>query len=242
MRSTLMRAGMDRSDKRPFIVGISFIFLFSIAVMTAIITITSLQVTQGSVYDAAIVQLLIGMSGIGLGFVLTKVGIVKIELRESYESMWSWERGWIVWGIITFTGIRLANFIAQGIYVPQISLSMSMEEILNIVLSAGVFEDALLSLGFCTLLYLGWKMGPEVQVVKYFDSTIAKLVGLVFVSILASLVFSAMHVGAGYTDAQLTYVFISRIVLSLGYLKTKNIMTPVSAHMLHNLLLFLVGI
>jgi membrane protease YdiL (CAAX protease family) len=242
MRGTLSRAGINRSDDRPFIVGISFIFLFSIAVMTAIITLTSLQVTQGPVYDAALLQLMIGMAGLGLGFGLTKVGVVKIELSETYDSLWSWERGWVVWGIICFAGIRLANFIVQGIFIPQITLSMSMTEVLNIVLSAGVFEDALLSLGFCTFLYLGWKVGPGIQVSKYFDRTIAKVVGLIFISVIASLVFSAMHIGAGYTDAQLMYVFISRTVLSLGYLKTKNIMTPVSAHMLHNLLLFLVGI
>jgi branched-subunit amino acid transport protein len=119
---------------------------------------------------------------------------------------------------------------------------MSMTEVLNIVLSAGVFEDTLLSLGFCTLLYLGWKAGPDIQISKYFDRTMAKVIGFVFVSMISALVFSAMHIGAGYTDAQLMYVFISRVVLSLGYLKTKNIMTPVSAHMMHNLALFLFGV
>ena len=241
IRTTSLSRGMKSTGEGTFVVGIVFMILFMIATMASILTIATLQATKGVAYDAAIMQLMTGFGGLGVGLFLAMIGVVKIKKEETWEDLWSWNRGWIVWGIIGFTGARVVNTIFQTGYIAT-SLSLSWEETLNIVVSAAIFEEALFALGFTTLIYLALKQGLEWRLIPSFGKETAKWIIILIACLVSSTLFSQMHIGAQYTAAQLQYAFIARFVYSLIYLRSRNIMAPVFAHSLNNYLLFIFGI
>lgn len=240
MRTISMTRGRD-IGKGSFVVGIVFLILFMTATITAVLTLTALQVTGGAAYDAAMIQLLTGFGGLGVGAFLSFTGVVVIRRYETYEDLWSWDRGWVIWGIIGFTGARLVNTLFQISYIP-ITLNLSWQETLNIVLSAAVFEEALFSLAFSTLLFIALKQALSYKLVPQFGADMANWIIIVLASFVVSLIFMQLHVGAGLSPAHLSYTFIARFVYNLVYLRSRNIMAPVGAHMLNNYLLFVFGI
>jgi len=241
MRTTSLHRGNTNIGKGAFVVGIVFMILFMVAVMASVLTLTTLQATKGAAYDAAIMQLMTGFGGLGVGAFLSMIGIVKVKKEETYEDLWSWNRGWIVWGIIGFTGARLANAIFQTGYTAT-ALNLSWEETLNIVVSAGVFEEALFALGFTTLIYLALKQGLEWKLIPQFGRETTEWIIILITCVVVSILFGQMHIGAQYTQSQLMYTMIARFVYTLVYLKSRNIMAPVSAHCFNNYLLFVFGV
>lgn len=227
--------------KGSFVVSIIFIILFMTATITSVLALTTGQIAQGAAYDAAIIQLLTGLAGLGVGIFLAMMGVVVIKKEETPEDMWSWNKGWIVWGIIGFTLARFINTVAQTAYMPTV-LSLSWDETLNIILVAAVFEEALFALGFSTLLYIGLKQALEYRLVSQFGRDLAAWIIILICSLVVSFIFMQFHIGAGYTAAQLQYTFIARFVYTLVYLRSRNVMSSVFAHMANNWLLLVLGI
>lgn len=231
-------------DEGSYLMDYGYIFLFFAAIITGVTATTMYQTTDPEIVDIAVYQMISGIAGLLIGFIVlmrrdstsedTTVGNLKIGFpnQEDVISMLTYIMvGFIVseFATILLVGVPLSSFVPN----------------MQIAITAAVMEEALFGFAGTTLagtvFYYIIRRGMGVSI--YDKSQIAKIV-LLIAQIAASafmgVFFVALHIGVYGTSNEtlLLQLFVARAVYSFVYLRTRNILVPTAVHLAHNLLVF----
>ena len=217
-------------------------FLFDIIFrFSGIIVTTMYQTTSPEIVDIAVYQLILGMVGLMIGTTMNvRKGVVTPGLRVGWPSR---EDGEKVFVYVTggFIGLEIFNRLISSVKFSTIGDVLDLATIdvsANIALTAAVMEEALYSLAFTTFFF-AISLYMIVKVTARYDEGI-KIFAMVSASIMVSVLFVLIHVGAyGFDPQIIIMLFVNRFVYSILFIKTRNLSVPTLLHLSHNAMLFL---
>lgn len=225
MMSRAARLGVlqQNDDGRELYVGYDVLILFMVVLLNAFLVFQFFQdpTVNPDIISIAMFQLLTGVSGLALGFVINRRDIrVKFPTKERINETYIY--GPMFASIVMMVDVLLTNITRQSFLEYLTSRNVS------IPLVAGVVEEAFISLVVTMLLY-------KIFTVVSKGSPVADLVAMAIAAVFSGIFFALFHLYVYRNMANVLLVlFINRIIYSFVFLKYRNFSMVVMMHIFHN--------
>lgn len=218
--SRYSRVSMRVREKK-FVIDITFVFLFTIAILVNIVTLTTLQNDKGFLFDVSTLELILGLAGIGILVPLLGMGRLEFQMGTDWEET----KKWISFGIIAFVASRLMLMFTSNLS----TINENFSNNLSIVVSSAIFEEALfLPLALIVFITLSKTM------ITIFGKEMGNIMSVGATALFTGIMFAALHLGVYSDMTVLISLALARIIYTIIFLISRNFMSSTFAHVLHN--------
>lgn len=208
-----------------YTIDIIWILFFFVGVISCVLTLTTLQSEQGFLFDASMLQIVIGIAGVTLILFLTPV--IRLQLIPEWEDV----KRWITFGILGFIIARFA-LVILGLF-ESLSTAIYYNN-LTIVLTSAIFEEALF-IPVSIIIFFVFKESFEQMVAPIVGEDIAHGLAIISTALFTGLIFAALHIGVYGTELSIMAALtVARFVYTMIFLVSKNFMASTFAHVFHN--------
>jgi len=209
--------------ERELYIGYDVLILFMVVLLNSFLAFQFFQDPSMSqdVISIAIFQMLTGVGGLALGFVVNR-RTIKIQFPTKERINETYIYGPMFASVVMMVDVLLSNAMGQSFLEYLSSFNV------NIPLVAGVVEEAFISLVVTMLLY-------KIFAVIARGTPMADLMAMFIAAVFSGIFFALFHLYV-YRDMTniLIMLFINRIIYSFVFLKYRNFSMVVMMHIFHN--------